>query len=170
MHTLYLTHTRTHRTGYCPQNHQQQLYCSSSINSKALMLYFVIALFYMTWILILYFCYFELMSLCKRNSTRMQGTVKVRRATPLVPCSIASTPTVQSAHAESTASTIGDGARDGPTVNTGRIADSDTKLSHWQDLVCSSHGELITDGLSSTRRLHELNSRQTSLVDQLFDW
>ena len=68
------------------------------------------------------------MSLCKRTSTRRQGTVKVRKATPLVPFSIASTTTVQSAHADSTASTIGDGARDGPTVNTGRIADSDTKL------------------------------------------
>ena len=133
------------------------------------MLYVVIALFYIKLNLNLYFCYFESMSLCKRTSTQTQGTVKVRKATPLVPFSIASTPTVRRAYADSTASTIGDGARDGPTVNTGRMADSDTKLGHWQDLVSSSHDELITDGISSTRRVHELNSGQTSLVDQLFD-
>ena len=102
------------------------------------------------------------MSFCKRTTTRSQGTVKVRMATPLVPFSIASTPTVQSAHADSTASTIGD-------VNAGRIADSYTKLGHWQDLVSTIHDELITDGLSYTRRLHELNCQQTSLVDQLFN-
>ena len=109
------------------------------------------------------------MSRCKRPSTRTQGTVKVQRATSLVPFSIASTPTVQSAHADSTASTIDDGVRDGPTVNTDRIADNDTKLGHWQDLASCSGDELITDGLSSTRCLHELNSGQTLLVDQLFD-
>ena len=108
------------------------------------------------------------MSLCKRISTRTQGTMNGRKVTPLVPISITSTPTVQSAHADSTASTIGDEARHGPTFNTGRIVDSDTKLGHWQNLVSSSHDELITDGLRSTRRMHKLNSVQTLLVVQLF--
>ena len=70
------------------------------------------------------------MSLCKRTSTRTQGTGNVRKTTSFVPFSIASKPTVQSAHADSTASTIDDGTRDGPIVNTGRIVDSDTKLGH----------------------------------------
>ena len=105
------------------------------------------------------------MSLCRRTSTRTQGTVKVRRTMSLVPFSIASTPTVQSAHADSTASTIGDVARYCQTVNTGRIVDSDTKLG----LVSSSHDELTTDELSSTRPLPELNSGQILLVGQLFN-
>ena len=86
------------------------------------------------------------------------------------------TPKVQSAHADSTERARRQyrqyywcGARDGPTVNTGRIFDSDTKLGNWQDLLSSSHDELITDGLISTRRMIERNSEQTSLIDQLLN-
>ena len=77
---------------------------SSSINSKMLLQYFCNNIILMKQILILYFCYLSRCHSGIQDSTRAQETMKVEaKLSAPVPLSLARTPAVQSAHADSSA-------------------------------------------------------------------